>query len=51
MTDKVPRHTIELDQFHPELQSLVSHFHLDYDATKIQTTADEMELFSMVTLR
>ncbi|KAM7403482.1 hypothetical protein PAMA_004100 [Pampus argenteus] len=44
----VPLHTVHLEEFLPELQSLITYFHLSYDTEKISTTADEMELFSMV---
>ncbi|KAM7376223.1 hypothetical protein PAMP_005966 [Pampus punctatissimus] len=44
----VPLHTVHLEEFLPELQALITYFHLSYDAEKIRTTADEMELFSMV---
>ncbi|XP_051252376.1 uncharacterized protein si:ch73-242m19.1 isoform X2 [Dicentrarchus labrax] len=44
----VPLHTVNLEEFLPELQTLISHFHLSYDTRKLRTTADEMELFSMV---
>ncbi|XP_045063392.1 putative uncharacterized protein C6orf183 [Coregonus clupeaformis] len=41
-------HTVKLEEFLPELQSLVSYFRLPYDTQNIRNTADEMELFSMV---
>ncbi|XP_042292989.1 uncharacterized protein si:ch73-242m19.1 isoform X2 [Thunnus maccoyii] len=44
----VPLHTGQMEEFLPELQSLINYFHLSYDAGKIKTTADEMELFSVV---
>ncbi|XP_053192243.1 uncharacterized protein si:ch73-242m19.1 [Scomber japonicus] len=44
----VPLHTVHLEDFLPELQSLITYFNLSYDAGKIRTTADEMELFSIV---
>ncbi|XP_071380611.1 putative uncharacterized protein C6orf183 [Centroberyx affinis] len=50
LADDVPIHTVKLEEFRPELQSLVSYFHLHYDTLNIRTTADEMELFSMVKL-
>ncbi|CAK6966026.1 uncharacterized protein si:ch73-242m19.1 [Scomber scombrus] len=43
-----PLHTVHLEEFLPELQSLITYFHLSYDVGKIRTTADEMELFSIV---
>eukprot|EP00064_Thunnus_orientalis_P010332 superscaffoldBa00001395_g10358 len=46
--DDVPLHTGQMEEFLPELQSLINYFHLSYDAGKIKTTADEMELFSVV---
>ncbi|TDG99230.1 hypothetical protein EPR50_G00207510 [Perca flavescens] len=48
LPETVPLHTIHLEEFLPELQSLIAHFHLSYDARKLRTTADEMELFSTV---
>lgn len=48
--DDVPLHTGQMEEFLPELQSLINYFHLSYDAGKIKTTADEMELFSVVIL-
>ncbi|XP_049452775.1 uncharacterized protein si:ch73-242m19.1 isoform X1 [Epinephelus fuscoguttatus] len=48
LADKVPLHTVHLEEFLPELQSLIAHFHLTYDTRKLRTTADEMELFSTV---
>ncbi len=50
LVDDVPLHTVQLEEFLPELQALIVHFHLSYDPRKLRTTADEMELFSMVTL-
>lgn len=47
----VPLLTVCLKEFLPELQSLMNSFHLSYDAAKIKTSADEMELFSMVILK
>ncbi|XP_030574996.1 putative uncharacterized protein C6orf183 [Archocentrus centrarchus] len=44
----LPLHTVHLEQFLPELQSLISYFHLPYDTGKLKTPADEMELFSLV---
>ncbi|XP_070834688.1 putative uncharacterized protein C6orf183 [Chaetodon trifascialis] len=48
LPDAVPLHTGHLEEFLPELQALIAHFQLPYDARKLRTTADEMELFSMV---
>ncbi|XP_050923207.1 putative uncharacterized protein C6orf183 [Lates calcarifer] len=45
---KCPLHSAHLEEFLPELQSLITYFHLSYDTRKLRTTADEMELFSMV---
>lgn len=50
LVDNVPLHTVQLEEFLPELQVLIAHFHLSYDPRKLRTTADEMELFSTVTL-
>nr|XP_046268697.1 uncharacterized protein si:ch73-242m19.1 isoform X2 [Scatophagus argus] len=44
----VPLHSVHLEEFLPELQALIAHFHLSYDTRKLRTAADEMELFSMV---
>ncbi|XP_073339210.1 uncharacterized protein [Pagrus major] len=46
--DNVPLHTVHLEEFLPELQALIAHFHLSHDPQKLRTTADEMELFSTV---
>ncbi|XP_025756859.1 uncharacterized protein si:ch73-242m19.1 isoform X3 [Oreochromis niloticus] len=46
--DRLPLHTVHLEQFMPELESLLSYFRLPYDTGNLKTTADEMELFSMV---
>lgn len=48
--DRVPLHTVHLEEFLPELQALIAHFHLPRDPHNLRTTADEMELFSTVTL-
>ncbi|XP_044023592.1 uncharacterized protein si:ch73-242m19.1 isoform X2 [Siniperca chuatsi] len=48
LADNVPLHTVHLEEFLPELQALIAHFHLSYDTQKLRTTADEMELFSVV---
>jgi len=50
VADNVPLHTLHLDGFLPELQSLITYFQLPYDTGSLRTTADEMELFSMVLL-
>ncbi|TKS86998.1 Coiled-coil domain-containing protein 162 [Collichthys lucidus] len=44
----VPLHTAHLEEFLPELQDLIAHFHLSYDARRLRSSADEMELFSVV---
>ncbi|XP_019133387.2 uncharacterized protein si:ch73-242m19.1 [Larimichthys crocea] len=44
----VPLHTAHLEEFLPELQDLIAHFHLSYDARGLRSSADEMELFSVV---
>ncbi|XP_067336381.1 uncharacterized protein si:ch73-242m19.1 isoform X1 [Channa argus] len=44
----VPQHTVHLEGFVAELQSLITYFHLPYDSGKLRTPADEMELFSTV---
>ncbi|TNN78252.1 hypothetical protein EYF80_011492 [Liparis tanakae] len=44
----VPLHAAHLEEFLLELQELLAHFQLSYDARELQTSADEMELFSVV---
>ncbi|XP_034419431.1 uncharacterized protein si:ch73-242m19.1 [Cyclopterus lumpus] len=44
----VPLHSAHLEEFLPELQALIAHFQLSSDARELQTTADQMELFSSV---
>ncbi|XP_034153329.1 uncharacterized protein si:ch73-242m19.1 [Esox lucius] len=48
LADGVLIHTVRLEGFLPELQNLISYFHLPYNTQNIRNTADEMELFSMV---
>ncbi|XP_038865068.1 putative uncharacterized protein C6orf183 [Salvelinus namaycush] len=48
LANQVPMHTVKLEEFLPELQSLVSYFRLPYDTQNIRNTAEEMELFSMI---
>lgn len=48
LADDVPLHTVHLEDFLPDLQALIAHFHLSYDTRKLRSTADEMELFSTV---
>ncbi|XP_045918386.1 uncharacterized protein si:ch73-242m19.1 isoform X3 [Micropterus dolomieu] len=48
LADNVPMHTVHLEEFLPELKALIAHFHLSYDTGKLRSTADEMELFSVV---
>lgn len=48
LADDVPVHTLHLEDFLPELQALTAHFHLSYDVQELRSTADEMELYSMV---
>lgn len=50
LADNVPMHTVHLEEFLPELKALIAHFHLSYDTGKLRSTADEMELFSVVML-
>nr|XP_019953456.1 PREDICTED: putative uncharacterized protein C6orf183 [Paralichthys olivaceus] len=40
--------SVHLDDFLPELQSLIVFFHLSCDTRQLRTAADEMELFSTV---
>ncbi|KAG7510523.1 hypothetical protein JOB18_024247 [Solea senegalensis] len=46
--ENVPLLSVHLQDFLPELQSLLTYFHLSYDTGKLRTTADEMEMFSTV---
>lgn len=48
LADVVPFHTVHLEEFLPELKSLIDFFHLPYDVTRLRTSADETELFSTV---
>ncbi|XP_055361944.1 uncharacterized protein si:ch73-242m19.1 isoform X2 [Betta splendens] len=48
LADDVPFHAVHLEEFLPELTSLIAFFHLPYDVTRLRTSADEMELFSVV---
>lgn len=48
LADDVPVHMLHLQDFLPELQALTAHFHLSYDVWELRSTADEMELYSMV---
>ncbi|KAM9433887.1 uncharacterized protein ACWYII_017323 isoform 3-T3 [Salvelinus alpinus] len=48
LPNQVPMHTVKLEEFLPELQSLVSYFRLHYDTQNIRNTAEEMELFSKI---
>lgn len=48
--DRLPVHTAQLGDFLPELQSLLAHFHLVDHAHEPHSAADEMELYSAVTL-
>ncbi|XP_041828572.1 putative uncharacterized protein C6orf183 [Melanotaenia boesemani] len=48
VADEVPLLTIHLEEFLPELQTLITYFQLPYDTGNLRTAADEMELFSRV---
>ncbi|XP_036448528.1 putative uncharacterized protein C6orf183 [Colossoma macropomum] len=48
-SSKVPRHSVKLDEFRDQLQHLLSHYNIQYNVQSIKTSADQMELFSMVT--
>ncbi|XP_017555415.2 uncharacterized protein si:ch73-242m19.1 isoform X3 [Pygocentrus nattereri] len=48
-SSKVPRQSVKLDEFQDQLQHLLSHYNIQYNVQSIKTSADQMELFSMVT--
>ncbi|XP_029452706.1 putative uncharacterized protein C6orf183 [Rhinatrema bivittatum] len=45
---KLPQHKTETEALKPELQGLLTHFKIAYNAADLRNTADEMELFSLV---
>uniref|UniRef100_H3BDV7 DUF4549 domain-containing protein n=1 Tax=Latimeria chalumnae TaxID=7897 RepID=H3BDV7_LATCH len=48
-TDLLPRHILETEELTPQLQYLVSHFGIVYEVEDLRNTANEMELFTLVT--
>ncbi|XP_066505111.1 uncharacterized protein si:ch73-242m19.1, partial [Hoplias malabaricus] len=45
---KAPLHSVKLDEFQTELQHLLSYYNIQYNTESIKTSADQMELFSLV---
>ncbi|XP_075057020.1 putative uncharacterized protein C6orf183 [Mixophyes fleayi] len=46
--DELPQHQTETEQIKPHLQHLLSTFKVEYDTEKLKSTANEMELLSLV---
>ncbi|XP_041043277.1 uncharacterized protein LOC121277708 [Carcharodon carcharias] len=44
----LPVHKLNIEEFKPQLQYLLSHFSIEYDVDDIRDTANEMELFTLV---
>ncbi|XP_042188824.1 uncharacterized protein LOC121848532 [Callorhinchus milii] len=44
----LPTHKLQIEEFKPQLQNLVSHFNIGYNVDDITNTAKEMELFTLV---
>ncbi|KAM6086313.1 uncharacterized protein C6orf183 [Theristicus caerulescens] len=44
----LPRHSTGTEELKPQLQLLLSHFHIDYNLKDLKNSADVMELFSLV---
>ncbi|XP_076408505.1 uncharacterized protein LOC102904867 isoform X1 [Peromyscus maniculatus bairdii] len=44
----LPQHVTEKEEVKPQLRHLLSHFHIPYDLEKLSDSAEEMELFSLV---
>ncbi|XP_073725281.1 uncharacterized protein [Misgurnus anguillicaudatus] len=44
----VPVHPIKIDDFKVQLQFLLTHYNIQYSTDTIKTSADELELYSMV---
>ncbi|XP_041105837.1 uncharacterized protein si:ch73-242m19.1 [Polyodon spathula] len=47
-TGLLPVQQLELKEFKPQLQYLISHFDIDYNTEDLRNTANEMELFTLV---
>ncbi|KAK6489965.1 hypothetical protein HHUSO_G6922 [Huso huso] len=48
VTALLPVQQLELKEFKPQLQYLISHFEIDYNTEDLRNTANEMELFTLV---
>ncbi|XP_063773167.1 uncharacterized protein LOC134909816 isoform X2 [Pseudophryne corroboree] len=46
--DDLPQHQTETERIKPHLQHLLSAFRIEYDTNKLKSTANEMELLSLV---
>ncbi|XP_028624884.1 uncharacterized protein LOC114622640 [Grammomys surdaster] len=44
----LPQHVTDRDDLKPQLRRLLSHFRIPYDVQKLRDSANEMELFSLV---
>ncbi|XP_078256203.1 coiled-coil domain containing 162 [Rhinoraja longicauda] len=44
----LPVHKLKMEEFRHQLRYLVGHFNIEYDVDDIRTTANEMELFTLV---
>ncbi|MGH0156902.1 UNVERIFIED_CONTAM: hypothetical protein FKN15_076171 [Acipenser sinensis] len=51
VTALLPVQQLELKEFKPQLQYLISHFEIDYNTEDLRNTANEMELFTMITAK
>ncbi|XP_066569838.1 coiled-coil domain containing 162 [Amia ocellicauda] len=47
-TMDIPKHSMRLEEFDSQLQQLLSHFNIDYNTKDIKNTANELELFRLV---
>ncbi|XP_062896851.1 uncharacterized protein si:ch73-242m19.1 isoform X1 [Mobula hypostoma] len=45
---RLPVHMLKIEEFKHQLQYLVCHFSIEYDVDDIRSTANEMELFTLV---
>ncbi|MBN3311102.1 CC162 protein, partial [Amia calva] len=48
LTMDIPKHSMRLEEFDSQLQQLLSHFNIDYNTKDIKNTANELELFRLV---
>uniref|UniRef100_A0A8C0XQJ1 DUF4549 domain-containing protein n=1 Tax=Castor canadensis TaxID=51338 RepID=A0A8C0XQJ1_CASCN len=44
----LPQHATDTKELKPQLKRLLSHFHIPYDLQELRDSAEEMELFSLV---